>query len=301
MEITGIHKSIDGVCTKYTQRTSGNEQIETTYVDYRNKYIICLSSQVGCNMRCQFCYNGLHCTKKYVRSLTAVEIVQQAENVIAKEKGNMADKPILFNFMGIGEPMLNIANVAEAMKYLKDMYPTCRFALATSVPDIDHRPRLIKLTKPFGKDFKLTISLHSAIPETRSLLLGRSFTKDDFKNLVWFAKSYSIEDNMHREVEWNYVLFDGINDDERHALELHKLLHETYETYSEDKYKPYNNHIRINKFNPVEGCSLIPSSPERAKKFIDMLKELHFQVEQYETNGSDIGAACGQLIAKYDA
>ena len=79
VRIKSIAYSIDNVCRKYIQTTTDDYRIETSYVDYKNKYIICFSTQVGCNLRCKFCYNGIKCNFK--RNLTSEEICNQIDNL----------------------------------------------------------------------------------------------------------------------------------------------------------------------------------------------------------------------------
>ena len=113
--ITNILNSKDNVSRKYVQSTIDNYRLETLYVDYKNKHIICFSTQIGCSLGCKFCYNGLK--HNFKRNLTKEEICNQIENVIIKEKLKN-NKPILFSAMGIGEPLLNYDNLISALHYL---------------------------------------------------------------------------------------------------------------------------------------------------------------------------------------
>ena len=131
VRIKSIAYSKDNVCRKYIQTTTDNYRIETSYVDYKNKYIICFSTQVGCNLRCKFCYNGIKCNFK--RNLTSEEICNQIENVLREERPNK-DKPILFSAMGIGEPLLNYDNLVKAFYILdKNCLPERRFWIIFSL------------------------------------------------------------------------------------------------------------------------------------------------------------------------
>ena len=110
IRISNVKYSKDKVSRKYVQTTYDNFRIETLYVDYKNKHIICFSTQIGCNLKCKFCYNGLK--HNFKRNLTSEEICNQIENVIKEENINN-DKPILFSAMGIGEPLLNYDNLIK--------------------------------------------------------------------------------------------------------------------------------------------------------------------------------------------
>lgn len=268
-----IINSIDNASKKYIQFTNDGYRLETLYVDYHNKYIICFSSQIGCSLGCKFCYNGIR--HNYKRNLTSKEICDQIENVIHNEKIKK-DKPILFSAMGIGEPLLNYDNLVETFLFLENKYPGNKFALATTGINLDN---IIKLAKDMQdiKNFKLTISLHSANPKIRKKLIPIS---KDLEKLVDIVKKY--KKLSKREVEWNYVLFNGINDSLDDAKSLYNLL-------GKEEY------IKINRFNPVDISKLTES--KNKESFIQELKKYGMQVEYYETNGVDINGACGQMIS----
>ncbi len=273
IKIEDIKYSTDKITRKYVQRTYDNLKIETTYVDYINKHIICFSTQVGCNLGCKFCYNGIK--HNFKRNLTAEEISTQIENIIKNEKLN-GNKPILFSAMGIGEPLLNYNNLVESFRYLNNKYPNNKFALATTGISLEH---ILKLAEDLKNiNFKLTISLHSAFQEKRNNLIP---INADLRTLVNTVKEY--EKISNKQVEWNYVLLDGINDTINDAKELFELLGK-------------NEFIKINKFNKVENSNLVES--KNLDLFISELKNNGMQVEYYETNGSDINGACGQMIAE---
>ncbi len=273
MKIKEIVQSKDQVSRKYIQETNDNHRIETMYVDQSNKNIICFSTQVGCNMGCKFCYNGLK--NNFIRNLTFEEICNQIENVLYSEniKNN---KPILFSAMGIGEPLLNYDNLILSFHYLNNKYTNSRFALATCGVNMKCILRLVDDLKDVD-NFKLTISLHSANQNKRKSIMPMS---TNLNSLVETVKTY--KEISGKKVEWNYVLFADINDSKNDARELFELL-------GKDEY------IKINRFNKVEISSLAGS--KKVDGFISELKKYNMQVEYYETNGEDINGACGQMIS----
>ncbi|MBQ9795813.1 MAG: radical SAM protein [Clostridia bacterium] len=273
VKINDIAYSKDNVCRKYIQTTIDGYRIETSYVNYENKYIICFSTQVGCSLRCKFCYNGIKCNFK--RNLTDEEIFNQIENVI-REESPKKDKPILFSAMGIGEPLLNYDNLIKAFCILDKKYPNNKFALATTGVKLQNILKLATDLKDIN-NFKLTISLHSADEEKRNWLMPIS---SDLISLVETVKQYKAISS--REVEWNYVLFNNVNDSIEDARKLFELL-------GKDEI------IKINKFNRVEISQL--SESKNKDVFISTLESLGMQVEYYETNGADIDGACGQMVA----
>ena len=274
VRIKDVAYSKDNVSRKYVQITNDNFRIETSYVDYKNKYIICFSTQVGCNLGCKFCYNGIR--HNFRRNLTTDEICCQIDNVIMEEKPNK-DKPILFSAMGIGEPLLNYDNLVESFHILNKKYPNNKFALATTGVNPENILKLAEDLKDIDK-FKLTISLHSADQGKRNFLMPIS---NNLAKLVRVVKKY--KKISGREVEWNYVLFNNINDSTEDAKKVFELL-------GQDEF------IKINKYNDVEISELLDS--KNKDKFISTLENFGMQVEYYETNGADIDGACGQMISE---
>lgn len=275
MKIFDVLNSSDGLSKKYLQKTNDDYLIETLYVDYSNKHIICFSSQVGCPVGCKFCYSGVN--KCYYRNLTSEEIFTQCNNIIGDLHIHNSNKPILFSCMGVGEPLLNLENVTDAIIKLDNTFQGSKFALATSGAKL-HNIDLLGYKLKNIKNFKLTISLHSANPELRNSLIPVCINLD---NLVKCVKLY--KKSYDREVEWNYVLINNVNDTNIDAMELFLLL-------GKDEY------IKINQYNEVEGIDFKKS--EHIQNFINALHNNGMKVEYYETNGSDINGACGQMTAK---
>lgn len=274
MKVSNIFYSKDKISKKYVQTTDDFLKIETSFIDHKNKYIICFSTQIGCNLGCKFCYNGIK--HNFKRNLTDKEICEQIENFIEREQPSN-DKPLLFSAMGIGEPLLNYNNLIKSFLYLNEKYPKSKFALATTGVDLNNILKLADDLKKLEK-FKLTISLHCADQDKRRNLMPIS---KDLISLVKTVNKY--QQISKRDVEWNYVLFNGVNDSQSDAKKLYELL-------GNDAY------IKINKFNKVEISGL--SGSERIVSFIKKLESYGMKVEYYETNGDDINAACGQMISE---
>lgn len=275
MEIIKSINSNDGA-VKYLQKLKSNAAIETTYVDYPNKHIICFSSQIGCVIGCIFCITGLRSKKdRYKRSLTKEELVTQCKNIIQMHDLNHSEKPILFSCMGEGEPLLNYKNVVAALSELGKNYQNSRLALSTS----GIKPNLIKLLahENFPQPFKLQVSIHSPNDEMRNILMPISSPLPEIVEAIRYYREVAI-----RPIDLNYVLFDNINDTEACATELAKLLGAGW-------------HVKFNAFNSVPGSRLLSSTIETLSKFMAILEANGISTEFYKTNGSDIMAACGQL------
>lgn len=288
MKIKNILKSNDGISLKYIQETGDGYYIETTYVDYPNKHIICYSTQIGCSQRCQMCYNGI--SNNFKRNLRSREIIDQIQNVVNDLKlYTDTKKDILFSAMGIGEPLANYANYVNSLYKLHLIYPKAKFAVSTSG---NYAFRIIDLFKYVmnrnAEDenqikLKLMISIHSADKSIRKRLMPRS---ENIDIITYIMSEHELLRNNPVQIEYNIVLIDGINDTDDDAVKLYKLFKVNN---IEDRA-----HIKINKFNKVSNCKFEPS--KRVEEFIRTLKSLGIKnVEYYETNASDISGACGQM------
>lgn len=277
-------RSIDGITRKFVHVTEDNFRVEGTYVNYFNKHIVCFATQIGCSGRCVFCANGL--ADKFYRNLTTIEMVLQCQSIINEVNTydtSFMQKPILFSAMGCGDPLLNSVNVCNAFKSLNDKYPNSKFSLATTGGLGQELQLMLDNISDMEIRFKPVISLHSADDYTRRMLLPRAGFLDELMPIM--ARYQIHTPHKPREVDYNVVLFDGINDSEEDALKIYSLLR----SY---KLIPLST-VKINEYNHVDGSSLKPS--QRRPEFVACLKYLNVNVEIYETNGADIGLHVGSL------
>lgn len=280
MEIIKYLQSKDGISTKYVQRTDDDHQIETTYVDYKNKHIICYSTQIGCSGNCNFCYTGI--SRTFIRNLSAYEIFKQCKNVVELIDPLKKDKPILFSAMGIGDPLSNYRSYILSAELLVNEFPSSKLALATRVPYLDSLKLLIKHS---DLHMKVMVSLHSADDNIRLKLIPQTIPVHD---IIEEALLYEII--TKNDVEYNVTLIDGINDSTYDAARIAELLSYRYSSLG------IIPKIKINKFNKVANCKFEPST--NVTDFINIMKSYNVQVEYYETDGTDINAACGQMVCK---
>lgn len=282
MRIRYEKKSNDMISTKFIQFIGQNsdDRVETLYVDYPNKHIICYSTQIGCNQRCMMCYNGIK--NNFVRDLTSSEITDQIINVIV-HMGiyDTTVKPVLFSAMGIGEPLNNYDNYVKSVYTLHKAFPLAKFAVSTNGSNPENIVKLAMDMKEKDINLKLMISLHSADESVKSKIMPLSA---DLRTLLTNGEMY--KKATGNGVEYNFSLMNGINDTDESAIKLSTLLDDM--NLKDDAY------IKINRFNQVSLTTLKPST--RVESFVNKLKELGVKnVEYYETNGSDISGACGQL------
>ncbi|XP_071930039.1 uncharacterized protein [Coffea arabica] len=232
----------------------------------------CVSSQVGCPLRCSFCATG---KGGFARNLKRHEIVEQVlaiEDVFKHRVTNVV-------FMGMGEPMLNLKEVLEAHRCLnKDIQIGQRMITISTVGV----PNTIKKLASHKLQSTLAISLHAPNQKLR-------------ESIVPSAKSYPLEAIMKdcrdyfletsRRVSFEYTLLAGVNDTIEHALELAELLHEWGRSY----------HVNLIPFNPVEGSDYQRPYKKSTLAFAAALESRKITVSVRQTRGLDASAACGQL------
>ncbi|MBZ7930363.1 23S rRNA (adenine(2503)-C(2))-methyltransferase RlmN [Campylobacter molothri] len=239
------------------------------------KFTICVSSQVGCKSGCSFCLTAKGGLK---RNLSAGEIVAQIL-YIKKDNQIPYERRINIVYMGMGEPLDNLKNVAKAVKIL-----SCNDGLAIS-------PRrqtistsgLAKQIKELGKmnlGVLLAISLHAVNDELRTELMPINKAYN-IATIMEAVKEFPID--QRKRVMFEYLLIDNINDKIEHAKELVKLLNGI-------KAK-----VNLILFNPHEGSLYQRPKLENAIKFQDLLSQKGITCTIRESKGLDISAACGQL------
>ncbi len=262
--------SIDGITRKYLYPVRDDLFVETTYVDYHNKHIVCFSSMIGCPINCAFCSSGY---RETIGILSATEIIDQCEYVINQERIG-SDKAILFSCMGEGEPFLNYQNVVEALKELTNQYPTSKVSISTT----GIKPHLIErlAREEFQVPVKLQVSIHCVDDNVRSEMIPVA------SSLERIRKALDVFKLTDKTLELNYVLFNLVND----GIDDAKRLAEFADGVM----------IKLNRYNVIPECGYQAS--RQAKRFIDMLEQCNAPYEIYETDGYDIGASCGQLTYK---
>lgn len=281
MRIVARQASRDGKTTLYTQETiDGRVRILTTYVDRPEKHIICFTTSAGCPVGCDFCYAG-----EFARPLQAGELVQQVHNVHAdlglQEKTGRRgaeDKPVLFSAMGEGEPLATQASFTQVTRALQTMgaiFPRSRLALSTTGMNPDLIRQLAGLAFPV--DLKLQISLISPRDDVRKSMMKTSAPMEVIRGAVGYYEAVT-----RRAAEWNLVLLDGVNDSDTDAYLTARLLGP-------------GARVKLNGYNEVAGRPFVKSP--RTERFSSLLSRCGLLPEIYQTDGWDIGAACGQFRA----
>lgn len=253
--------------------------VESVLIPTSKRITACVSSQVGCSLDCNFCATA---RLKRMRNLNPDEIYDQV--VAIKDEAETYFKRPLTNivFMGMGEPLLNYNNVIEAIDKITSpeglgMAPR-RITLSTV-----GIPKMIKKMADDGVRFNLAISLHSAINETRSRLMPINNVNpvEDLADSLkyWYEKT-------KRKVTYEYVIWDGINDDEIHARALAKFC------------KIIPSKVNIIQYNPIDEGEFRQASQEAVEMYVRVLENQGIIAKVRKSRGQDIDAACGQLANK---
>ena len=295
-DVVEAQHSTDGT-RKWLLKTADGHEFEMVFIPDADRGTLCVSSQVGCTLNCRFCHTG---TMKLVRNLTPGEIVGQV--MLARDalgewpKGSMAglddaedegnytsDGRLLTNIvmMGMGEPLYNFDNVKGALKLVMDgeglALSKRRITLSTSgvVPMMDRCGEEIGVN--------LAVSLHAVTKEIRDEIVPLN-KKYGIEELLQACADYPGASNARR-ITFEYVMLKDKNDTDEHAHELVRLL------------KQYKLPAKVNliPFNPWPGAAYDTSTPERVKRFSDIVFEGGISAPVRTPRGRDIDAACGQL------
>ena len=235
---------------------------------------ICVSSQVGCAVNCQFCLTALLGVK---RNLTAGEIVGQIVAVLNDRQVDLERQRVNIVFMGMGEPFLNYGNFMKAVRLLVEGvgFPESRMTVSTS----GIVPRIYDFgAEPFRP--KLAISLNASNDELRSSIMPIN-RKWNLEMLMQAAREFPLR-NRER-ITFEYVLLDQVNDDPAHAREVIELV------------RGIRCKVNLIALNPGPGISFSTPEDGRVRTFQNLLLQAGIPAFIRRPRGRDIYAACGQL------
>ncbi len=253
---------------------SDNLRIESVLMDYDEFSTVCISTQVGCALGCQFCATG---NIGFFRDLTVSEILNQ----LLFFKRKFRDKKIKnIVFMGMGEPFLNYQNLMEAIKVINHPKYFNIGARNISISTVGIPEGIKKLSKE-NLQLNLAISLHFSSNEKRSKFMPIN-KKYNIENVLRAVDYYIKETN--RKVMFEYLLLEDINDTKKDALELAKML------------KNRLHHLNLIEYNQT--TNLKGSSNKKIEEFRKILQNAKINVTRRKSFGKEIDGGCGQLIAK---
>jgi 23S rRNA (adenine2503-C2)-methyltransferase len=278
IKVDHMQKSSDGT-VKNAVRLHDGLVVESVLIPTESRTTACVSSQVGCSLDCNFCATA---RLKRMRNLNPDEIYDQVV-AIDNESKLYHNRPLSnIVFMGMGEPLMNYNNVIKAIDMITSpeglgMSPK-RITVSTSGV-----PKMIKKLADDEVKFKLAVSLHSAIDEIRAGIMpfSKNFPLKDLRESIeyWYAKTKS-------RVTYEYVVWDGINDDKRSIDALVRFC----------RYVPCK--VNLIEYNPIDDGEFQQASEESIHAYIKALEAAGIVVKVRRSRGKDIDAACGQLANK---
>lgn len=279
LTIDATQYSADGTIKSRFKTVEGH-LVEGVLIPTEDRRTACVSSQIGCSLSCKFCATGY---LEHKRNLSYDEIYdevvlinRQSETVFDKKLSNIV-------FMGMGEPLLNYANVLKAIERISaedglGMSPR-RITVSTA--------GVAKMIKKLGDDnvrFKLALSLHAANDKKRNEIMPINET-NNIKALIE-ALNYFYK-HTKNEITFEYILFNNFNDSQKDAEELIKI----YRQVPADL-------INIIEYNPIDKFSFTKPNEESIQNFMSFLEANRVNARLRRSRGKDIDAACGQLANK---
>jgi len=264
---------------KFLFKLEDGETIETVLLRHKGRNTVCVSTQVGCAVKCAFCATG---QGGFSRDLYSHEIINQVYTIHRRllKKGEGVNNLV---YMGMGEPLLNLNNTIKSIRMLSDEnglnISKRRITVSTSgiVPGIE---KLLQEKMPIG----LAISLHAVTDQKRNEIMpiNRRYPLQDL-----YTTLQQYQEFTKRRLTFEYILIDGFNTSMRDADMLAEFLY------------GFDHVVNLIPYNEVEGVPFKRPSKEKMQKFFEQLDEVRkVNVTMRGEKGSDIDGACGQLRQK---
>ena len=274
-EIVDIQKSKQDDTTKFLFKLEDGALVESVILYYPNRIAACISSQVGCALKCTFCNTG---KLGFTRNMTGGEIVSQVltiEQYLNRRINNIV-------YMGMGEPLLNYDNVVNSILNLNDKKMRNLGARHITVSTSGITDKIEELGN-LDIEIRLSVSLHASNNVKRDKLMPIN-TKHPIEELMQSCRIY--QEKTNKRVTFEYIAIKGFNDSKEDAFKLAELI---------GGLKSMVNIIPVNP-NPA---GYEPPKREYLKQFANILKDKGIDTVIRAEKGTDIDAACGQLKGKH--
>jgi 23S rRNA (adenine2503-C2)-methyltransferase len=272
-EIVLEQRAMDGT-RKFLLRLTDGEEIESVLIPDEDRLTACISSQAGCPLACRFCLTGLMGLR---RNLTAAEITGQVLLLRDKLEGEERISNIVL--MGMGEPLLNFANVERALRILCDGHGASVSPRRITVSTAGHVPGIQKLAaSDLGVNLAVSFSATTDAVRSQIMPINRRWP---IAELLAACRAYPLPNR--RRLTFEYVLLDGVNDSLEDARRLTHLL------------RGIRCKINLIPFNTAPDLPDRPSPYPRVEMFQRVLHDAGMTATIRESRGWDISAACGML------
>lgn len=268
-----VETSVDGT-EKLLFRLEDGETVESVLIPEEDRRTLCVSSQVGCRLRCAFCATG---AMGFRRDMTSAEIVHQV-CVAARELAGRGERLTNVVFMGMGEPLDNAPQVGRAIEILLSQDGFGMSGKRITVSTAGLVPAMLAMAERFPVSFAVSLNAPREELRTRLMPVNRRVALSE---LVEAMRRIPLRSG--RKVTAEYVLLAGVNDSPGDARDLARLLR--------------GARVKVNliPYNPHGGGNFRSSAPADVDRFRETLAAEGIQAITRERRGADIRAACGQL------
>lgn len=255
---------------KYLLKLADGLIIETVGIPSHKRLTVCVSSQVGCPMACDFCATG---KEGFTRNLQHHEIVDQVLTV-QEDFGERVSNVV---FMGMGEPLINLEEVVKAVKSLNQDVGIGQRSLTISTVGL---PGKIKQLAQHHLQVTFAVSLHASNQKLREQLIPSA---NNYPLQQLWSECRQYVKITGRRVTFEYILLAGVNDLPEHAIELAQNL------------RGFPTHVNLIPYNPITEANYKRPSKHRIQSFTELLRREHVAVSVRYSRGLEADAACGQL------
>ncbi|MBF0219627.1 MAG: 23S rRNA (adenine(2503)-C(2))-methyltransferase RlmN [Gammaproteobacteria bacterium] len=281
-QVVADHPSRDG-SRKWLLRLEDGNSIEMVFIPESDRGTLCISSQVGCTLACSFCSTA---RQGFNRNLTTAEMIGQillAAHLLGIPK-NQGDRVITnVVLMGMGEPLLNFAAVVKAVAIMLDDYAFGISKRRVTISSAGVVPAIEQLKQV--TDVSLAISLHATTDLLRDQLVPLN-QKYPIAELLRACQFYADAKAGKKQITFEYVMLDGVNDSDADARRLVKLM------------RTVPSKVNLIPFNPFPESGYQTSPKARVEHFREILMQAGVITVIRKTRGDDIAAACGQLVGE---
>jgi 23S rRNA (adenine2503-C2)-methyltransferase len=260
---------------KYLLQLRDHQTIETVGIPTSDRLTVCISTQVGCPMACDFCATG---KGGWRRNLAVHEIIDQVLTV----QNDFQRRVTHLVFMGMGEPLLNLENVLSAIHILNCEVGIGQRHMTISTVGV---PRQITAFAQAQLQATLAVSLHAPNQALRQRLIP-SAKRYPLPQLMADCQDYV--KTTGRRISFEYTLLAGVNDAPNHAEELAQLL------------RGFQCHVNLIPYNPIPEAQYQRPTPQSVHNFAQTLEKLHIATSIRQTRGLSASAACGQLRSHHE-
>ena len=275
-ELVREQRASDGT-RKWVVQLDGANQVETVFIPEDDRNTLCVSSQVGCALACSFCSTA---RQGFNRNLTVAEIIGQLRLAQRLVGPNTRISNVVL--MGMGEPLLNFERTVTAMRIMLDDFAYGLSKRRVTVSTSGIVPAMYRLTEECN--VSLAVSLHAVNDTLRNELVPIN-QKYPLAELLAACRA-NVASAPRRRITFEYVMLDGVNDSVADAKALVRLLADV------------PSKINLIPFNPFPHSPYRTSSPAAIERFLNVLHCSGMVATVRKTRGSDIDAACGQLVGQ---